>query len=512
MAQESRTKKTFLNARINLIFYFLTLILSFFSRKIFLTILGADFVGLTGTLQNLLSFLNIAELGIGTAIGYVLYKPLFEHDQHKINEIISIFGYMYRWVGKIIFIAGFILSLFLPLIFPNTRFELAVIYLAYYSFLTSSLIGYFINYRQTLLSADQKQYVVTAYLQTGSIIKVIIQMISASYTGNYYLWICIEFVYAIIHSLILNKKINQTYPWLKSSIKNGKELIKKYPEIIKYTKQIFIHKLGGVFQFQMTPFLVYAFVSLQTVALYGNYTLIVDKLTLLLRNFLDSTAAGIGNLTAEGNKENIFKVYWELISIRVFFICVISFSLYTLLPTFIELWLGEEYVLSNYVLLFVILIFALNVMRGVNDQFLQAHGLFNDVWAAIAESIIYIIVAFIGGYIWGLEGLLLGNITSLFLIHYTWKPYYLFSKGFKIPTFVYWKKICIYIFISFLSYFIFLFINKHLVQSNTIDNWSSFVIYSLYVGLFIALILFISLYIGTSGMKNVVHRFIKKKK
>ena len=114
MKQESRTRKTFLNVRVNLIFYFLTLTLSFFSRKIFLDILGADFVGLTGTLQNLLSYLNIIDLGIGTAVGYLLYKPLFENNQGIINEIISVFGYLYRWVGIIILTIGVILSLFLP--------------------------------------------------------------------------------------------------------------------------------------------------------------------------------------------------------------------------------------------------------------------------------------------------------------------------------------------------------------------------------------------------------------
>ena len=121
-----------LNARVNLIFYFLTLALSFFSRKIFLDTLGADFVGLTGTLQNLLGFLNLAELGIGSAIGYVLYKPLFDHDETKINEIISVFGYLYRWIGKIILIAGCILACFLPLIFPNTEFDLGLIFFAYF--------------------------------------------------------------------------------------------------------------------------------------------------------------------------------------------------------------------------------------------------------------------------------------------------------------------------------------------------------------------------------------------
>lgn len=134
MSQESRVRKSLLNARVNLIFYFLTLALSFFSRKIFLDTLGADFVGLTSTLQNLLGFLNLAELGISTAIGYVLYKPLFEQNKLKINEIISVFGYLYHWIGKIMLLAGGILACFLSLIFSNTGFDLTLIFFVYFFF------------------------------------------------------------------------------------------------------------------------------------------------------------------------------------------------------------------------------------------------------------------------------------------------------------------------------------------------------------------------------------------
>lgn len=238
---ESRVKKTLLNARVNLIFYFLTLLLSFFSRKIFLDCLGADFVGLTGTLQNLLGFLNLAELGVGSAIGYLLYKPLYDHDQIKINEIISVMGYMYRWIGFIILGAGCILSCFLPWIFPDsdTGFHLSLIYFAYFAFLGSSLIGYFINYRQNLLGADQRNYVVTAYFQTANLVKVMIQMALAYYTQNLYLWVVVEFTFGIIYSFILNWKINQTYPWLKAEVKLGRKLFKKYPEVMSYTKKIF---------------------------------------------------------------------------------------------------------------------------------------------------------------------------------------------------------------------------------------------------------------------------------
>ncbi|MFR5959044.1 MAG: hypothetical protein ACLUHA_05940 [Bacteroides stercoris] len=74
---ESRLHKSYLNARVNVFFYLVTLFISFFSRKIFLEKLGADFVGLTSTMQNLLGFLNLAELGIGASIGYVFLQTDF---------------------------------------------------------------------------------------------------------------------------------------------------------------------------------------------------------------------------------------------------------------------------------------------------------------------------------------------------------------------------------------------------------------------------------------------------
>ena len=119
---------------------------------------------------------------------------------------------------------------------------MGIIFFAYFSFLASSLIGYFANYKQTFLGADQKNYVVTAYFQTATIIKTLIQMASAYYTGSYYLWVVIELTFGVIYSFILNWKINQVYPWLHSEVRLGKKLFKKYPEVMKYTKQLFCAK------------------------------------------------------------------------------------------------------------------------------------------------------------------------------------------------------------------------------------------------------------------------------
>lgn len=510
MQQESRVKKSLLNARVNLIFYFITLALSFFSRKIFLDCLGADFVGLTVTLQNLLGFLNLAELGIGLAIGYVLYRPLYEHDQTKLNEIISVFGYLYRWVGKIILVAGCILSLFLPLIFKETAFDSSVIYCAYFAFLTSSLIGYFINYRQTLLSADQRNYVVAAYFQTANICKILLQMLSASYTGSYYLWIVIELTFGILYSFILNWKINQVYPWLKSDIKSGRELRCKYPEVMRYTKQLFVHKIGTLFQLQTTPVLIYSFVSLETVAFYGNYTMITRNLESLLNNFLGSTSAGIGNLIAEGNKVKIHRVYWELTALRFFISGIVVYALYKLLPPFITLWLGDEYILSETVLYCVLGIFFLTINRGTTDQFINGHGLFYDTWAPLAESAIYLLTALVCGHIWGLEGILLGNILSSFMIIYCWKPYFLFTKGFKVSVVIYW--------INWIKHLALMLIALYLVNlctqniaciSASYQSWKSWIASGAIIVLLTSIFLYIALY-TTSGMRDLTKRLTSK--
>ena len=506
---ESRLRKSFLNARVNLIFYFLTLILAFFSRKIFLDSLGADFVGLTGTLQNLLGFLNLAEMGIGTAIGYVLYRPLFEHNREKINEVISVMGYMYRCVGMIILGAGLLLAVFLPYIFGDTNFGLSIIYFVYFSFLISSLIGYFINYRQTLLGADQRNYVVTAYFQTANICKILIQMSIAGHTGNYYLWAIIELSFGILYSIILNYKINQVYPWLDSEIRLGKKLLKKYPAVIKYTKQLFVHKIGTVVYHQITPFLVYAFATLEAVAFYGNYTLVVSKLDALINNLLGSTSAGVGNLIAEGNKQKILKTYWELMSIRFTIVCVFLYALYRLLPPFISLWLGTQYLLPDKILILILITFFCGMIRGTNDQFIQGYGLFYDIWAPFAEAVVLVTVAILGGKILGLAGVLLGNITSSILFIYIWKPYMLFTNGFKLPILKYWFPWMQHLILMLVAILI-----THIILSgiNYIQNlgngWMEWILCAVMIVIVHSIVTLSIFYIGTSGMRSFVSRMV----
>ena len=500
-----RVHKSLLNAKVNLLFYFLSLFFSFFSRKIFLDWLGADFIGLTGTLGNILGYLNLAELGVGAAISFFLYKPLQSNNRNEINEIISVFGYLYRKIGQFILIGGLIVSLFFPFIFKNTELGMGIIYFSFFSFLGSSLIGYFINYRQILLTADQKNYLVAVYFQSANLVKIALQIFLAYTYRNLFVWVAVEFLFGIIGCIVLNWKINQEYPWLKSSVGNGKELLKKYPTILTNTKQVFIHKIKDFLLSKSDELFIFAFVSLKMVAYYGNYTMIIYKVSQLFTFVLDGVGAGVGNLVAEGDKKNMMKVFWELMAIRHFIAGFLVTSLYFLLEPFISLWLGPQYIMDRTILILLLIYIYMMQSRGVVDMFNHAHGLYADTWSAWAELILNVGITLIAGYFYGIIGILLGKIVSVFLIVVFWKPYYLFSSGFKLPISDYWNGTIRYYLIFGISFMAICLLNRFNII-NPSSNWFSLIGYSCIVCGCYLIINIILLYSFAKGMKDIVLR------
>lgn len=481
---ESRIKKGLLNARVNFVFYFVTIVLTFFSRKIFLNTLGPDFIGLTGTLSNILGMLSLAELGIGTSISFHLYKPIREENYEKINELMSLFGWFYRIVGGFILVAGIIVSLFFPLIFANTTIETPLIYVCFFSLLGSSLIGYFINYRQMLLGADQRGYVVAVYLQGATVVKTLVQMYLCSVYLNYYLWVGIEFAFAVLACIILNWKIDKTYPWLACKPGQGKELNKKYPSVIKSVKQIVVHRLKDFLLMQSDQILVFAFVSLKYVAYYGNYTLLTTKILTLFTSVMGSADAGIGNLVAENNRDKSLQVYWELLSFRHWLSGMIIAILYFTIPPFISIWLGEEYVLSNHVFILLMATTFISLTRTTTDVFNHSFGHYADVWSAWVEGGINLTVTIVLGSLIGLPGILWGKVASLLPIVIVWKPLYLFRDGFKERYLNYWKRVSA-ILLCLAALFASMHFLRVLFPVPPADTWLHFVLYCAYIAVLV---------------------------
>ena len=505
LRMSERVHRSVMNIKVGMVFYVLSLFLAFFSRKIFLDCLGAEFIGLTGMLMNIMSFLSVAELGIGTSIVYFLYKPLQEDNHEKINEVMSMLAYLYRCIGLIIGGCGVVVSIFFPWWFDNLTTGQPLVYFAFYSFLVSSVAGYVFNYKQLLVGANQKQYLVNAYFQTIGIVQSIVQILLAYYYRNLWLWVVVGLVFTIIGIIVFNIRIQQLYPWLQINLQEGKVNLRKYPEVLRKTRQIFVQRIKDFILYRSDEILVGAFVSVVQVAVYGNYTIVTSKLNFLVNILSDGMNAGIGNLVAEGNDQNTMKIFWELTAIRFLITGAVVFGLLLFLQAFVVCWFGAQYRLSNlivYLLVFNIFIF---LSRGVVEMFISAHGLYSDVWAAWTELIANIAITICLAPFFGIVGILLGKILSVFFIAMFWKPYFLFSRGLQKSVVVYWRGMAPY-YIIFVLFTLVTLAAYYYVVVPEVTTLPRLLLYGAAIYPLLIVCFFLTLFYATKGMKYFVAR------
>ena len=179
------------NMNIIFVFYISNTLLMFISRSIFIKMLGADIAGINSLFNSLIGFLNVAELGIGVAIGYSLYKPLSEKKYDDVTEIMGLFKYYYNRIARIILILGIVLSIFLPLLVKG-QINIFSAYVYYYIYLINCSLSYIFTYKQTLIISDQKQYKIVKYINGTKTIKILIQCIFLLLCANFLVWIIFE--------------------------------------------------------------------------------------------------------------------------------------------------------------------------------------------------------------------------------------------------------------------------------------------------------------------------------
>jgi O-antigen/teichoic acid export membrane protein len=367
------------------------------------------------------------------------------------------------------------------------------------------MTGYIFNYRQLLVSANQRQYLVHSYFQTISLLQSLTQIVLALLFRNLYVWVVVGLVYTVIGCILFNRRINREYPWLKIDLKAGRQNLKRYPEVLKKTRQIFVQRINDFVLNRCDAIFVGWFVSVTQVAFYGNYTMIIYKLIFLVNILSDGLRAGVGNLLAEGNEQNTMKVFWELVAVRFFIMGGVIFSLLLGIQGFITCWLGAQYQLSTLIVYLLVLHLFFYLQDAAVLIFINGAGLYQDVWATWTSFIITISVTLLLGPHLGIAGILIGKISSLLVINVFWKPYFLFSQGFHKSVWVFWRGMMPF-------YLIFALFTAATVMAKTwlmdvyADSFLTLIAYGIMAIVPIMTLYFFALFICTRGMKYFVAR------
>lgn len=447
METASRTQRSIKNMAVSLIYFGVAALLQFVARKIFIDRLGLDVLGLNSTATNLLQFLNLAELGVGVAVGYALYRPIADGNRRAIAEIVALQGHIYRRVALVVIGGGVVLCCFFPLIFKGMALPMWYAYASFGVIMLSSLLSYFVSYKQIVFSADQREYMVKYYHTSAMIIKVGLQTLAVALLDHPYVWwLIIEAMGAVGSASALHFGVRHHYPYLKERIENtAAELRRRYPEIVANTRRLFIHRISDYVLRQTSSLVIYACVSMAMVALYGNYMLVITALLTMLEAATAGILASVGSLVAEGDTRRIAAVFSEMLAMRFFISAVFTAAVVVMMPPLVVLWLGRDYLLSTTLLYILGAVFFINSFRQVIDAFKIAYGLFADVWAAVAEAALNLGLSVAFGLIWGVEGVVAGVLVSLVVIVMGWKPFYLMRSGMHMSLLTFWRPTLLYI-------------------------------------------------------------------
>lgn len=319
-------------------------------------------------------------------------------------------------------------------------------------YVLSSAVTYFFGFKQTIISADQKQYIITKYNYIFNVLTKSLQMIILIFTRNFMLYLISQILLSFIQNIMLYIKADNIYPFIKSH--NNEKLDEENKNIIiRNIKAMFIHKMGSTIVYCTDNLLISKFVGIVTVGLYSNYTLIIGVLTSVYNIIFNSVTASIGNLCAISDNENKYN-YFKIFNLIYFWIYGFSsICLYFLFNPFISIWLGEDYILGQNIVTIIVINFYIVGMRGPALSFKNAIGLFwNDRYKAILESILNLVISIYLGRKIGIFGILVGTTISMSLTC-TWiEPYVVFKHGFKISCksyFIdYFKNILLCIFLG----------------------------------------------------------------
>lgn len=405
-----RTKKSILNFITSFFPWVIIAIIGFPKIHLFISNYGSELNGLTQLTYQIFSYFGLAEMGFGSAIAYKLYKLFAEDDREKISSVFTGAVKIYKKIGMIIFSLGILLAAGSALFLKSN--EISQLYIFVIIVLNS--IDYLLIYLllmpyQTLLIADQKKYKVNVILNTKLFLFKIVELLLIAFKVEYILIVIVGIVFNVISNYLVVKQTLKNYPWL------DKKSMPDY-STIGMTKDVFVHKISKIVFNNTDAILLFLFKGgLLSVSIYSSYNYIMSYLIQILEYILNSPLESFGNLfanTKENEKKKRF-IFNEYQSLSMFISVFFSSMFYISILSFVKIWLGDKYLISNIaVLLFTSILFVKCIYSPISSM-ISASGKFNETKkSTIIATLFNIVLSAILVKKYNISGVLFATLFS----------------------------------------------------------------------------------------------------
>lgn len=422
------------NARRNLVFGVInraaSMLMPFLSRTALIYILGMEYVGLNSLFASILQVLNLADLGIGTAIVYALYEPVANDDERTIRALMNYYRRVYRAIGVVIAILGLIALPFLPRLIkgePPADVNITILYLVY---LFNTVISYWLfAYKQALPTAMQRVDVVSNVNTATNVILNLLQVVALVLTKNYYAFLILVPACTVLNNLLMSAYVDRAYPMLKPE---GMITAEQRASIRKRVVGLTIQRVCATTRNSLDSIFLSTFLGLTITAMYDNYFLLMNVVTALLSVVTTAVLPTVGNsIVTESHEKN----YSDMRNMNFVYMLVsgwFSICLLCLYQPFMRLWAGPQNTFPDVIAaLFVVYCYALK-LGDIISLYASGAGLWWEMrWRAIAESVLNIALNYILIRLWGVAGIVSATLISILLVNFGMGTQIIFSNYFQ---------------------------------------------------------------------------------
>lgn len=453
MNQKGRLENAIKNSVFGVIVQGINVFLGLLVRTIFIRCLSQEYLGINGLFTNILTMLSLAEMGIGTAIIYNMYKPIAVGDQVQIAKLINFYKKAYSIIGCVVAICGLCIMPFLKYIL-NEQSSISNITIIYILFLLNTVISYFFAYKRSIFSADQRERVLhfirLFYYIVRSGLQIAVLLIFRSFVP----YLIMQIICTLLENITVSIFADREYPFLKK-YKNSTLSKDETKGIIENVKALFVYKIGSTALDGTDNIIISTFDSVISVGLLSNYSLVTGAVQLLLSQITSSLTGSVGNYVVQESSEKNEQLLERLTFFNFIIYGGAFIVLLSCLTPFITVWAGMNYVLSFSVVLVHCLNMYIYGMMNSIWTFRSTMGLFMyGKWRPLVSAIVNIIISIFLAQKYGLLGVLLGTTITRLITNVWYDPYIIYKYGLKKSVLSYYIQWFKYLIICFMVSFI----------------------------------------------------------
>ncbi len=440
-------KKSVLNVSVAIVFKFVLLVGSLLARRFLIQYVGNEATGLFSLYTSIVGFLAVAELGVGSAITFCMYKPIVEKKTNEVGALYRLFTKLYWIIGGIILVAGLAIMPLLPYLAKDYQNIEVNLYLTFSLMLVSTVLSYMFSSKTSVINAYKNNYITTTINSIASIVRYGLQILVVILTKSFEIYLAATIVSVLLEWLMTSIVFNRKYK--EVALVKEKVDTETKNRVVKNVKAMFMHKIGSLLVNTADSIIISAFIGVVILGKYSNYTTIMNQMVGVLALFFTPLTSVIGHLCVEDDVKEI-KKYFNFFHTFNFIIGIVFFlGYYAIIDNLIVICFGENLEMAKSVSMVITINYFIQFMRQATLLFRDATGLFyydrfKPLFEGLSNVVLSIAFVYLFSYLFGDEFAVVGVIvatilTNIFICHIV-EPHILYKYEFKTKTNRYFLK------------------------------------------------------------------------